>query len=136
MTDDVECRGAPLSEGDLLFGRGEVSSVSCDFITGKQDIPFSFLQGLTFKRTFVIADEMQHSTTSQIKLLTTRVGTGTKMVILGDIQQSRSDVRGITGLQDFLQRVVAKHSPLISVVSLEDKDIHRHPLVKDILRLF
>ena len=99
-------------------------------------IPFSFLQGLTFKRTFVIADEMQHSTTSQIKLLTTRVGTGTKMVILGDIQQSRSDVRGMTGLQDFLQRVVAKPSPLISVVSLEDRDIHRHPLVKDILRLF
>ena len=99
-------------------------------------VPFSFLQGLTFKRSFVIADEMQHCTSSQIKLLTTRVGTGTKMVIVGDIQQKRSDVRGITGLQDFLQRVVAKPSPLISVVTLETQDVHRHPLVKDILNLF
>jgi len=54
--------------------------------------PLGFMRGRTFKHTFVLADELQNSTPSQMMMLLTRIGTGCKMVVTGDVYQS--DLRG------------------------------------------
>ena len=51
-------------------------------------VPLAFMRGRTFHRTFVIADEMQNSSPNQMMMLTTRLGLESKMVVLGDLQQS------------------------------------------------
>ena len=50
--------------------------------------PLAYMRGRTFKNAFIIADEMQNSSPSQMQMLTTRIGHGSKMVINGDLQQS------------------------------------------------
>ncbi len=65
--------------------------------------PLAFMRGRTFKRAFIIADEMQNSSPNQMLMLTTRLGEGSKMVITGDLKQSD---RGVdNGLADLLQKL-------------------------------
>jgi len=64
--------------------------------------PLGFMRGRTFKHTFVLADELQNSTPSQMMMLLTRIGTGCKMVVTGDVFQS--DLRGVNGLADFMEK--------------------------------
>jgi len=63
--------------------------------------PLSHMRGRTFDDTVVIADEMQNSTTSQFKMLLTRLGNNSKLIITGDMHQSD---REENGLLDFIQR--------------------------------
>lgn len=73
-------------------------------------VPLAFMRGRTFHRTFVIADEMQNSSPNQMMMLTTRLGLESKMVVLGDLQQSDRDRDGgrdgvdRNGLDDFVVR--------------------------------
>jgi phosphate starvation-inducible protein PhoH len=65
--------------------------------------PLAFMRGRTFKRAFIIADEMQNSSPNQMLMLTTRLGEGSKMVITGDLKQSD---RGMdNGLADLLRKL-------------------------------
>jgi phosphate starvation-inducible PhoH-like protein len=65
--------------------------------------PLAFMRGRTFKNSFIIADEMQNSSPNQMKMLVTRIGDNSKMVITGDLQQS--DYSNNNGLYDFTQRL-------------------------------
>ena len=65
--------------------------------------PLAYMRGRTFKRAFIIADEMQNSTHNQMLMLTTRIGDYSKMVITGDLKQS--DRSTDNGLLDFMVKL-------------------------------
>jgi phosphate starvation-inducible PhoH-like protein len=96
--------------------------------------PMGFMRGRTFNDTFIIADEMQNSTPAQMKMLLTRIGKNTKLVVLGDAEQS--DMEGTNGLVDILDRVDGIDLAHVDLVSLEDGDIKRHPAVSEIISVY
>jgi len=106
-------------------------------------MPLGFMRGHTLHNSFVIADEMQNSTPMQMKMLLTRIGKDTRMVVIGDIDQQDRGVGSSTppldGLSDILQKLRAAGADIadhIHVVVLEERDVCRDPLVKEILSLY
>jgi phosphate starvation-inducible PhoH-like protein len=106
--------------------------------------PLAYMRGLTFKNTFVIADEMQNCSPNQMLMLTTRMGEESKLVITGDLHQSDLDrVAGSrNGLDDFIKKYedYSKANPdekrNIQVIRLDDVDIKRSEVVKTIMRIY
>ena len=97
--------------------------------------PLAYMRGRTFKDAYIIADEMQNATPSQMKMLLTRIGEGSRMVVTGDLHQA--DRPNENGLLDFVQLVQAhKGHKMIDVCWFETKDIERHPVVKEILSIY
>jgi phosphate starvation-inducible protein PhoH and related proteins len=88
--------------------------------------PIGYMRGRTLNNAFVVIDEAQNCTYAQMKMLLTRLGWHSTMVITGDPEQTDL-LPGISGLADISRRLEA--IPGIAVVRLEDKDIVRHPLV-------
>jgi phosphate starvation-inducible PhoH-like protein len=97
--------------------------------------PLAYMRGRTFKNSFIIADEMQNATPSQMKMLLTRLGDNSRMVVTGDLNQA--DRPRENGLLEFVQlyEQVSRHN-LIDMVWFEAKDIERHPVVKEILSIY
>jgi len=102
--------------------------------------PLAFMRGRTFKNSFIIADEMQNSSPNQMKMLTTRIGVNSKMVITGDLKQS--DIPSKNGLKDLIERIdnyniknPDEMSP-IKIVNLEKEDIERSEIVKKIINIY
>ena len=102
--------------------------------------PLAYMRGRTFKRAFIIADEMQNSSPNQMVMLTTRIGEQSKMVITGDLFQS--DRGPNNGLADFLQKLkkfdaeMATKEPAIRFVELENEDIQRSAIVSKIVNIY
>ncbi|WP_282608882.1 PhoH family protein [Pelagibius sp. Alg239-R121] len=92
--------------------------------------PVAYMRGRTLNNAFVVIDEAQNCTFGQIKMLLTRLGWHSTMVLTGDPDQSDL-LPGISGLSEIANRL----DPLddISVVRLRDEDIVRHPLVASML---
>jgi phosphate starvation-inducible PhoH-like protein len=97
--------------------------------------PLGYMRGRTFKNSWIIADEMQNSTISQMKMLCTRLGEGTRLVITGDLDQF-DRVEEKNGLEDFLQKFRGRRSSSISSVEFEKSDIQREEVVKEILDIY
>lgn len=91
--------------------------------------PMGFLRGRTFKKAFIILDEAQNTTPRQMKLFLTRLGEGSKMVVVGDSEQS--DIKKRNGLSQAIKTL----APIsrIGIVKLTNKDIVRHDLISEIL---
>ena len=98
--------------------------------------PLAFMRGRTFKGAFIIADEMQNATPSQMKMLLTRIGDGSRMAVTGDIAQTDRKVSE-NGLIDF-QRLYSQfeNSKYISLCSFGHQDIERHPAVAEVLHIY
>ena len=97
--------------------------------------PLAFMRGRTFKRSFIIADEMQNSSPNQMKMLLTRIGDESRMVVTGDLNQS--DRTNDNGLYDFINRLqIAESTDSIQYVELNDHDIQRSAVVSDILKIY
>ena len=96
--------------------------------------PLAFMRGRTFKRSFIIADEMQNSSPNQMKMMLTRLGEGSRMAITGDLQQS--DRTMDNGLADFMKRLRPSNSTLIQYVEFENDDIQRSPTVTHVLEMY
>lgn len=94
--------------------------------------PLAFMRGRTFDKAWVIADEMQNSTKEQMLMLLTRIGFGSKLVVIGDTDQSDLPGDTYSGLDDLLNRLVV--SDEIAHVRL--KDIRRSPIVKEVLDMY
>ncbi len=92
--------------------------------------PIAFMRGRTLNSAFVVIDEAQNCTYAQIKMLLTRLGWHSTMVLTGDPDQSDL-LDGLSGLHDIAQRL----EPVVgvSVVRLAEADIVRHPLVASML---
>ncbi len=92
--------------------------------------PIGFMRGRTLNNAFVVIDEAQNCTYNQIKMLLTRLGWHSTMVLTGDPDQSDL-LDGMSGLRDIADRLEVV--PGIAVVRLSDRDIVRHPLVASML---
>jgi phosphate starvation-inducible PhoH-like protein len=79
---------------------------------------------------------MQGTTANQMKMLLTRIGQGSKMIITGDLNQTDKQFHPTNGLQDFLQRVESYTPKSIGLVHFSNRDVQRHPVIKDVLRLY
>jgi phosphate starvation-inducible PhoH-like protein len=97
--------------------------------------PLAYMRGRTFKRAWIIADEMQNATPAQCKMLMTRIGTDSKIVITGDVEQADRD-RGANGLLDLCQRLTATQVSGITVCELQGRDIQRHEIIGPVLELY
>jgi phosphate starvation-inducible PhoH-like protein len=93
--------------------------------------PLGYMRGRTFENTLIIADEMQNSTPNQMKMLLTRVGEGTKLIVTGDLEQS--DLGPENGLQDLIYKMQCQDLEYITHVGMGEEDIVRHPVVKEVL---
>jgi len=100
--------------------------------------PLAFMRGRTFKNAFIIADEMQNSSPNQMLMLATRIGTGSKMVITGDLKQS--DRTENNGLKDFLQKFKLSKNiqelDKIKLIEFNDLDIQRSQIVSIIIKMY
>jgi phosphate starvation-inducible protein PhoH and related proteins len=96
--------------------------------------PLGFMRGRTFNDSFIIADEMQNSTPNQMKMLLTRLGDNSKMIVMGDLKQS--DLGAKNGLSDIVKRIKGLDLKYIEHVIMDDEDILRHPAVAEILKLY
>ena len=116
---DVFGDHAPVNEINRLMEDGMITIV-----------PLAFMRGLSFKNSFIVADEMQNSQVSQMMLLLTRLGENSKMVITGDLTQS--DLReGTNGLEDAIGRFDKVDG--IGIYKFLREDIVRDPLVQVIV---
>ena len=97
--------------------------------------PLAFMRGRTFKKAYIIADEMQNSTANQMKMLLTRLGEGSKMAVTGDLNQA--DRMKDNGLIDFINHLGkfgnASH---LSSIEFGHQDIERHDAVREVLEVY
>lgn len=97
--------------------------------------PLAFMRGRTFKNAYIVADEMQNATPNQMKMLLTRIGEGSKIVVTGDVRQTDRKEKD-NGLLDFMQLVQARDSKHIETVQFSHRDIERHPAVTEVLTIY
>ena len=92
--------------------------------------PVAFMRGRTLNNAFIVIDEAQNCTYNQIKMLLTRLGWNSTMVLTGDPDQTDL-LSGLSGLHDIAERLSALDD--VSVVRLNEQDVVRHPLVASML---
>ena len=98
-------------------------------------VPLAYMRGRTFKDSFIIADEMQNSTANQMKMVLTRLGDESKLVVTGDLNQSDLPTNS-NGLTDFIYRIGGRELEYIDYVKMTGEDIQRHPAIKEVLGLY
>lgn len=109
--------------------------------------PLAFMRGRTFKNTLIIADEMQNSTPNQMKMLLTRIGSKSKLIVTGDINQTDISADKISGLSDivdktkryalFMRNKYGEHTDKsVQIIEFDNKDIERSKVVKKILDIY
>lgn len=97
--------------------------------------PLGFMRGRTFKYSYIIADEMQNATPDQMKMLLTRIGVGSSMILTGDLKQHD---RGFdkNGLKDFLDRLSLNRKSSMAICKFGREHIERDPLVAEVLEIY
>jgi phosphate starvation-inducible PhoH-like protein len=100
--------------------------------------PLGYMRGRTFKNAYIIADEMQNSSPNQMMMLLTRLGTGTKIIVTGDLAQS--DRQENNGLKDLINRYKKynRNNQLenVKLVELNNTDVQRSKIVETMLNLY
>ncbi len=98
--------------------------------------PIAYMRGRTFKRSFIIADEMQNSTPNQLKMVMTRIGEDSQIVITGDTSQHDRSLSD-NGMKDFLNRIQnIEQLEYIEHIILNNQDIKRHPAISEVLYIY
>lgn len=97
-------------------------------------VPLAYMRGRTFKDSFILLDEAQNTTPLQMKMFLTRFGSGSKMVITGDVTQIDLEKNQKSGLLHAWK--ILKDINDIGFVELTEEDIVRHDLVKKIVKAY
>ena len=97
--------------------------------------PLAFMRGRTFKKAWIVADEMQNATPGQMKMLLSRIGEGSKITVTGDVEQADRKTQD-NGLIDLSTRLAQQGVPGLDIVQLSGRDIQRHPMINSILELY
>lgn len=97
--------------------------------------PLAYMRGRTFKNAFIIADEMQNATPSQMKMLLTRIGTGSRIVVTGDLAQHDRGYEQ-NGLKDFIERLKQRQNKMFGIVEFQREDVERHEAVTAVLHIY
>jgi phosphate starvation-inducible protein PhoH/intein/homing endonuclease len=96
--------------------------------------PIAFMRGRTLNDAFVIIDEAQNTTTEQMKMVLTRIGFGSKVVVTGDITQIDLPQGKVSGLVDAISVLGGVEG--ISFVYFDEKDVVRHKLVQAVIKAY
>ena len=96
--------------------------------------PLAYMRGRTLHNSFIILDEAQNSTQMQMKMFLTRIGVTSKAIITGDVTQIDLPDNQNSGLLD--ARKILKKIEGICFVELDESDVVRHRLVKDIIKAY
>lgn len=96
--------------------------------------PLAYMRGRTLDDAFIILDEAQNTSPEQMKMFLTRMGTGSKVVVTGDVTQIDLPDKARSGLVDALQ--VLKNVQGIAMMFFSEKDVVRHRLVQEIIRAY
>ena len=97
--------------------------------------PLAFCRGRNFKDSWIILDEAQNATPGQLKMIMTRIGVNSKIVITGDIEQADRKTAD-NGLLDLQNRLGKGVIPGLQLCKFELKDVQRHSIIPHILRLY
>jgi phosphate starvation-inducible PhoH-like protein len=97
--------------------------------------PLAYMRGRTMKNCIVLADEMQNTKPSQMKMVLTRIGDNCRMFVTGDLAQHDGGFEK-NGLKDFTDRLMARGSDAMEVVNFEAGDVERHPVIEEVLSLY
>ena len=98
--------------------------------------PLAFQRGRTFKNAWIIFDESQNSSINQMKMLLTRLGDNSKLVVTGDLQQTDRQFTKNNGLLDFIERMKTNDSDVFGHVEFAGRDIQRSKAVREVLKLY
>lgn len=96
--------------------------------------PLAFMRGRTFKDCIIILDEAQNTTPVQMKMILTRLGNGSRIIVTGDLEQS--DHKKANGLIDFLNKAEAAKNDSIAIARFCNKHVERDQIVKDVLKIY
>ena len=96
--------------------------------------PIAFMRGRTLEDCFIILDEAQNTTRTQMKMFLTRLGKNSQMVVVGDITQIDLVSERESGLKDALTKLTKISD--IGCIELNEKDVVRHELVKKIINAY
>ena len=121
---------------DVLREYYRPADIAAMFDEGTIEIsPLAYMRGRTFKYAWIIADEMQNATPAQMKMLLSRIGTESRIMVTGDVEQA-DRARGENGLLDLCSRL--EHYPVtgMAVCRLTGRDIQRHPIIGSVLALY
>ncbi len=120
---------------DALYEMMPSDRVEKKIESGEIEIaPLAFMRGRTFTNSFVIVDEAQNTTSVQMKMVLTRIGEGSRMVINGDLSQIDLPLGQKSGLKEAQE--ILNNTKLLKVVELGVNDIIRHPLVAEIIKAY
>jgi phosphate starvation-inducible PhoH-like protein len=96
--------------------------------------PLAYMRGRTLSNAFILLDEAQNTTPMQIKMFLTRLGQNSKLIINGDRTQIDLKPNQKSGLDDAMQ--ILNNVKGIGFVELNEKDVIRHPVVKEIIKAY
>ena len=120
---------------DALYEMMPADRVEKKIQSGEIEIaPLAFMRGRTFTNSFVIVDEAQNTTSIQMKMVLTRIGEGSRMVINGDLSQVDLPKGQISGLNES-KKILSKVKD-IGIISLDADDVIRHPIVAKIIKAY
>lgn len=94
-------------------------------------VPLGLMRGRSFHNAFIVADECQNASYDQLKMLLTRIGMDSKMILTGDIDQSDLEYRKRGGFETIINKL--NNTNHIGFASLEAIDIVRNPIIADII---
>jgi phosphate starvation-inducible PhoH-like protein len=97
-------------------------------------VPLAYMRGRTLNHSAIILDEGQNTTIAQMKMFLTRMGTGSKIIVTGDITQIDLPKQTRSGLTDAVHRL--RDIDRIAIIYLDEHDIVRHPLVQKVVRAY
>lgn len=133
MRDKVDPYLRPLY--DALYDTLPGDQVMKKIGTGEIEIaPLAFMRGRTLSDAFVILDEAQNTTPTQMKMFLTRLGENSRMVVTGDLSQVDLPKGAVSGLQDAVDTLGNVQS--VDFIYFTDRDVVRHPLVSRIVRAY
>lgn len=97
--------------------------------------PLAYMRGRTFKNAIILFDEAQNATPNQMKMVLTRLGENSRMIVTGDLKQHDRGFES-NGLKDFVERLASRGSDSISVCDFGAGDVERHPVIEEILNIY
>lgn len=98
--------------------------------------PVGFMRGRTFDNCIIIADEMQNSSESQMKMILTRIGFDSKLIVNGDLQQSDNKRNGLCDFINKYNNSNITDKDNIKIVKFDSNNIQRNPIIKTILEIY
>jgi len=120
---------------DALYDMMPSDKVDRMLTSGEIEIaPLAFMRGRTLSESYVIIDEAQNTTPVQMKMVLTRLGQGSRMVITGDLSQIDLPDNQPSGLADAVDRLQGVEG--VGIIHLSGKDVVRHPVVARILQAY